>query len=111
MKALEKIEKSNILKFIIFVLMFICWLLPFVDKANYLIYEQTSQIAIGVIVFLMLILFKDTFLVLETVLLFPFIFSHSMTADALPIHLFVVVISSLEKKYPCEEYVKVKRRK
>ena len=27
------------------------------------------------------------------------------------IHLFVVVISSLEKKYPCEEYVKVKRRK
>lgn len=91
MKALEKFERHGFLKFVIFAFMFLCWLLPFVDKTNYMTYEVIGQLGIGALVFLFLLLFKDTFLVLELVLLFPFTFSHSMTVDDMPKHLFVVV--------------------
>ena len=90
MQALEKISKNKYLKFAVFAFMFVCWLLPFVDKGNYMTYEVIGQIGIGVLAFIFLILFKDIYLVLEVVLLFPFTFSHSMTVDKMPYHLFVV---------------------
>ena len=71
MQALEKKSKNKYLKFAIFAFMFVCWLLPFVDKANYMTYEVIGQIGIGVLAFIFLILFKDIYLVLEVVLLFP----------------------------------------
>ena len=90
MQALEKISKKKYLKFAVFAFMFVCWLLPFVDKANYLTYEIIGQISVAVLAFVFLIIFKEIFLVLEIVLLFPFIYSHSMTVDQIPYHLFVV---------------------
>lgn len=91
MKALEKFGKNKYLKFAVFAFMFVCWLLPFVDKANYLTYEIIGQISVAVLAFVFLIIFKEIFLVLEIVLLFPFIYSHSMTVDQIPYHLFVSI--------------------
>ena len=91
MKCLQKFEKNSFIKFGILVYAFLLWLLPFIDKANFAVYEQFGQVGMAVIAFLFLIIFKDTFFLLEMVLLFMFTFSRDMLATDIPMHIFIVL--------------------
>ena len=85
-------ENNKYLKVIIFLYVFIWWFIPYITKNEYHIFEYIGQISISLIVMCFLIIFKDTFLALEIVLLFPFIFSKMVTYYTVPIPLVISII-------------------
>lgn len=91
MDKLEKYSNHLVLKLGIFVVMFICWLIPYLNEDNFLIPEVVGQVLVGLIACGCLICFKNTFLVLEIVLLFPFMFSRGLTLYTIPIQVYIIV--------------------
>ena len=91
MNKLEKYSNHWALKLGIFVIMFICWLIPYLNKDNYVVPEVVGQVLVGLIACGCLICFKNTFLVLEIVLLFPFMFSRGLTLYTIPIQVYIIV--------------------
>lgn len=91
MKILEDYSKSNIIRYFIVFVVFISWLLPFTNQNDYLFYEDFGLVFVGIIAFLCLLLFKDTYYILEILLLVPFMFSHEMDLYTIPRTLFYVI--------------------
>lgn len=91
MNKLEKYSNHFILKLGIFIVMFIGWLIPYLNKDNFMMPEVVGQVLVGVIACGCLICFKNTFLVLEIVLLFPFMFSRGLTLYTIPIQVYILV--------------------
>ena len=94
MAFLQKFSRSRALKFITFILVFIGWLLPYLARnfeQDFMLYEVIGQSIVGLTACLFLILFKDTFLVLEIVLLFPFMFARDLNMYTIPLQLFIIV--------------------
>ena len=85
-------ENNKYFKVIIFLYVFIWWFIPYITKNEYHIFEYIGQISISLIAMCFLIIFKDTFLALEIVLLFPFIFSKMVTYYTVPIPLIISII-------------------
>ena len=85
-------ESNKYLKVIILLYVFIWWALPYITKNEYQVFEYIGQISISLIAMCFLIIFKDTFLTLEIVLLFPFIFSKMVTYYTVPIPLIISII-------------------
>ena len=91
MKILEEYSKSNIIRYFIVFVVFISWLLPYTNKNDYLFYENFGLVFVGIIAFLCLLLFKDTYYILEILLLVPFMFSHEMDLYTIPTTLYYVI--------------------
>lgn len=91
MNKLEKYSNHWILKLGIFVVMFIGWLIPYLNRDNFMVSEVAGQVLVGLIACGCLVCFKNTFLVLEIVLLFPFMFSRGLTLYTIPIQLYIIV--------------------
>ena len=85
-------ESNKYLKVIILLYVFIWWALPYITKNEYPIFDYIGQISISLIAMCFLIIFKDTFLTLEIVLLCPFIFSKMVTYYTVPIPLIISII-------------------
>lgn len=91
MKILEEFSKCNIIRYFIVFVIFISWLLPYTNKGDYLFYENFGLIFITLIAFLCLLLFKDTYYIIEIILLAPFMFSHEMGLYTIPPILYFLV--------------------
>lgn len=91
MYALEKYSNNKYVKIGILILIFLGWLIPYINKENYQIFEIIFQFIIGIMASIFLLIFKNTFLVLEIILLFPFMFSRGLTLYTIPIHLYILV--------------------
>ena len=63
MYALQKYSNNIYLKIGIPLVVFLGWLVPYLNRDNYEIYEIIFQILIGLIASGLLIVFKNTFLV------------------------------------------------
>ena len=91
MKILEEYSKSNIVRYFIVFVVFVSWLLPYTNQHDYLFYEDFGLVFVGIIAFLCLLLFKDTYYILEILLLVPFMFSHEMDLYTIPRTLYFVI--------------------
>lgn len=91
MNRFEKYSNHWILKLGIFVVMFIGWLIPYLNRDNYVVSEVIGQVLVALIACGCLICFKNTFLVLEIVLLFPFMFSRGLTLYTIPLQLYIII--------------------
>lgn len=91
MKILEEFSKCNIIRYFIVFVIFISWLLPYTNKGDYLFYENFGLVFISLIAFLCLLLFKDTYYIIEIILLVPFMFSHEMGLYTIPPILYFLV--------------------
>ena len=91
MNKLDKITSHWGTKIVIFALMFLGWLLPYLCKDYLLSFEAIGQIIIAIIASACLLFCSDTFLVLEILILFPFMFARPLNVYIIPVHLYVVV--------------------
>lgn len=91
MSKFETFINHKSAKVLVFVLTYIGWLFPYVFREHLLTFEMISQILVASFACLCLLLCKDTFIVLEVILLFPFMFARPLNLYIIPTHLYFIV--------------------
>ena len=91
MNKFETFINHKSAKVLVFALTYIGWLFPYIFREHLLPLEMFGQILVASFACICLLLCKDTFIVLEVILLFPFMFARPLNLYTVPTHLYFIV--------------------